>query len=84
MFPDQIPSPQPSPRFGGEREPGVVSRCALNKLILTVASLYERTGNWKADGHRPPLQKKQDCAASAVEFTRHISWQACHARPAKW
>ena len=28
MFPAQIPSPQPSPRLGGEREAGAVSRCA--------------------------------------------------------
>jgi UDP-2,4-diacetamido-2,4,6-trideoxy-beta-L-altropyranose hydrolase len=28
MVPDQIPSPQPSPRFGGERESGAVSGCA--------------------------------------------------------
>ena len=30
MLPVQIPSPQPSPRSGGERESGTVSGCALN------------------------------------------------------
>jgi len=29
VFAAQNPSPQPSPRLGGERESGAVSRCAL-------------------------------------------------------
>src|ERR1039458_1324009 len=31
-FPAQIPSPQPSPRSGGERETGAVSRCTQVSL----------------------------------------------------
>ena len=34
MFTDQIPSPQPSPRLGGERESGAVSGCTRLKLLI--------------------------------------------------
>jgi hypothetical protein len=34
MFPVQIPSPQPSPRLGGERESGAVSKCAPQHQTL--------------------------------------------------
>ncbi len=31
IFPDQNPSPQPSPRLGGEREPEAMSSCAHHR-----------------------------------------------------
>ena len=50
IFPVQIPSPHPSPRLGGERESGAVSKCAsqhprLTRLGLIGCSLFD-IGCW--------------------------------------
>jgi hypothetical protein len=44
VFRDQIPSPQPSPRLGGERESESVSKCAPKRLTRTRLVLI---GCWK-------------------------------------
>ena len=44
LFSDQIPSPQPSPRLGGERESGTMSKCARQHRTRPRAGLI---GRWK-------------------------------------
>jgi len=57
-FTAQIPSPRPSPRSGGERETGAVSRCAPGKL----ADLEQRIG-----GHDAAIQDLFEAIRQLVE-----------------
>jgi hypothetical protein len=57
-FTAQIPSPRPSPRSGGERETGAVSRCATGKL----ADLEQRVG-----GHDAAIQDLFEAIRQLVE-----------------
>jgi hypothetical protein len=76
-FTAQIPAPRPSPRLGGERETGAVSRCAPGKL----ADLEQRVG-----GHDAAIQDLFEAIRRLVEpplpeKRRGIGFHVCETAP---
>jgi Protein of unknown function (DUF3365) len=69
MIQVQIPSPQPSPRSGGERESGVVSRCAsfmLAGLVVLAGTGCERQPAVQTPPSEPVVTFKPQEMADAL------------------